>query len=150
MGWQLPSYLVRSSNAAVTRFLEQTSPSAHSDVADELLLSADGLAGVSSYCPDFQNYAFLVVHTADNQIFGLAYGMKRLCYQVPSGFSAEVEADGGQVLAEIGFGWFVSIHSILISERRNCVKKGRNGAVSHMNTLWKWQRGADPSRERLC
>ncbi len=105
MGWQLPSYLVRSSNAAITRFLEQTSPSAHSDVADELLLSADGLAGVSSYCPDFQNYAFLVVHTADNQIFGLAYGMKRLCYQVPSGFSAEVEADGGQVLAEIGFGW---------------------------------------------
>ncbi len=105
MGWQLPSYLVRSSNAAITRFLEQTSPSAHSDVADELLLSADGLAGVSSYCPDFQNSAFLVVHTADNQIFGLAYGMKRLCYQVPSGFSAEVEADGGQVLAEIGFGW---------------------------------------------
>ena len=54
MGWQLPSYLVRSSNAAVTRFLEQTSPSAHSDVVDELLLSADGLVGVSSYCPDSQ------------------------------------------------------------------------------------------------
>jgi len=47
MGWQLPSYLARSSNAFVTRFLEQTSPSAHSDVADELLLSADGLVGVS-------------------------------------------------------------------------------------------------------
>ncbi len=124
MGWQLPSYLVRSSNAAVTRFLEQTSPSAHSDVADELLLSADGLAGVSSYCPDIQNYAFLVLHTADNQIFGLAYGMKRLCYQVPSGFSSEVEADGGRSWPKLGPDGFVSIHSIHVSEQKICGEKG--------------------------
>ena len=104
MGWQLPSYLVRSSNAAVTRFLESTSPSAHSDVADELLLSTDGLVGVKSHCPYVNNYSYVVLHTANNQIFGLAYGMKRLWYQVPSGFSAEVDGNGGQVLAEIGSG----------------------------------------------
>ena len=136
MGWQLPSYLVRSSNTAVTRFLESATPSTHSDVADELLLSADGLVGVSSHCPYVNNYSYVVLHTADNQIFGLAYGMKRLCYQVPSGFSAEVEADGGQVLAEIGSGW-VCFNQVDSDQRTEELrKKGKKwSGIAYENAL---------------
>ena len=105
MGWELPSYFLQPCNVTVTRFLEITSPSAHSDIVGELLLSAAGLPGAGSYCPDHQNYAYVVLHTVDNKIFALAYGIKRLCYRVPSGFSAAVEAHGGKAWAEIGPEW---------------------------------------------
>ena len=36
-------------------------PSEQSDVADELIRSAGGLAGVSHYCPDLSRYAFVLL-----------------------------------------------------------------------------------------
>jgi hypothetical protein len=82
-------------------------PSAHSDVADELIRSARSLAGVSHYCPDPNRYAFVLLHLQDFSIFGLAYGQSVLGYRLPEGRIAEALHEGGSPALELGRSWVV-------------------------------------------
>ncbi|MGQ0577840.1 MAG: hypothetical protein ACT4PQ_02890 [Betaproteobacteria bacterium] len=81
--------------------------SAHDEVADALRESARGLPDVESYCPNVHAYAYFVLHTRSNRIFGIAFGQRSLAYRLPQERIAEALAEGGSVCSEIGEDWVV-------------------------------------------
>jgi hypothetical protein len=92
-------------NAEALSFLVQAHPSAHSDLSDELLKSTAGLSGVGSYCPDVQSYAFVLLHTESNLIFGMALGMNDMVFKLPANQIQQARMDGGEPRQDIGTGW---------------------------------------------
>jgi hypothetical protein len=105
MAWPRDARFTIGTNADVLAFIERKQPSAHDDVASALMQSARGLSQVEWYCPDPHRYAYVVLHTRDNRIFGVAFGMSALAYRLPPGRIAEAVSEGGRVYAEIGDDW---------------------------------------------
>jgi len=105
MAWKIPADWRTPENNAVVAYLEQASPSAHSDVADELCRAAAGLADVRTHCPASGHYAFVVLIDRDDRIFGLARGMRGLAFRLPEDALDEARADGGADCPDLGEGW---------------------------------------------
>ena len=103
--WKIDTRFDTPENADVVAFLRTNNPSAHSDVAEELLRSAEGVPGVSHYCPDSKSYAFVVLHLEDSTIIGLAYGQSALAFRLPDHMHAEACEQGGWAAEELGAGW---------------------------------------------
>ena len=103
--WKIDNRFNTLENAEVVAFLRATNPSAHSDVAEELRRSAEGVPGVSHYCPDSKSYAFVVLHLEDSTIIGLAYGQSALAFRLPGHMHAEACEQGGWIAAEVGPAW---------------------------------------------
>lgn len=83
-GRRLPSHLlIEPQNAELIRYLEETSPSAHSDVTSEMVLAAGGLRDVHSSAPDPRAYSYEVLHTTDGVIFCAAIGQSTLLFRIP-------------------------------------------------------------------
>ena len=80
-------------------------PSEQSDVADELIRTAGGLAGVSHNCPDLSRYAFVLLQLQDFSIFGLAYGQSGLTYRLPERRIADALGEGGSMALELRRNW---------------------------------------------
>ena len=70
ISWTIDRRFVTPANADVLRFLRQGNPSAHSEVAEELIRSGASLPGVHHYCPDPARDAFVVLHLEDPTIVG--------------------------------------------------------------------------------
>ena len=87
-------------NEAVIDFIRRTSPSAH-DPGDKLARLGKAIAGVRTYCPSRRSRAYLALHTDDNVIFALAFGMKNIALRLPP----DVLAQGGAPFLEIGEDW---------------------------------------------
>jgi GMP synthase-like glutamine amidotransferase len=105
VSWPLDKKFLTAGNEAIVAFIRRRQPSAHSDVASILTESAKGLAGVRWYCPDVHRYAYVVLHSGDNTIFGIAYGMQSLAFRLPPALILEAVTGGGTVDAEIGDEW---------------------------------------------
>jgi hypothetical protein len=107
MRWPpLPEPFRTPHNEAVVRFVEGLPDlSAHDEVASALIASARGLPGVMSYCPDAQRYAYVVLHTREHRIFGLAFGMRVLSYRLPDARREEAQSEGGSACADVGGEW---------------------------------------------
>jgi hypothetical protein len=105
ISWTIDRRFVTPANADVLRFLRQGNPSAHSDVAEELIRSGASLPGVHHYCPDPARYAFVVLHLEDATIVGLAFGQSTLALHLPELRVAEAVRDGGTVAPELGPTW---------------------------------------------
>ena len=103
--WKIDTRFNTPENASVLAFLRDANPSAHSDVAEELLRSAEGIPCVAHYCPDSQSYAFVVLHLADSTIIGLAYGQSALAYRLPHHLHAEACVQRACVAEELGHDW---------------------------------------------
>lgn len=103
--WAIDGRFEIAANAGVLEFLRRTMPSAHSDVAEALYRSADGLAGVFYYCPDRRRDAFVLLHLADFSIIGLAYGQSSLAYRLPHESIQRAIEDGGSAAPELGSRW---------------------------------------------
>jgi hypothetical protein len=103
--WQIDSRFDTPENADVLSFLRAHNPSAHSDVAEELLRSAEGVPGVAHYCPNRQAYAFVVLYVADSTIVGLAYGQSALAFRLPGARVTEACGQGGWPAEDIGPDW---------------------------------------------
>ena len=103
--WIIDERFQTETNTSVLRFLGQENPSAHSDVADELMRAGAGVPGVRSYCPDSARYAFVVLHRKDLTIVGLAFGMAELAFRLPEDRISEAVRAGGAIASEIGPGW---------------------------------------------
>ena len=103
--WKIDNRFDTPENAEVLSFLSTNNPSAHSDVAEELLRSAEGVPGVRYYCPDSKGYAFVVIHLEDSTIVGLAYGQSALAFSLPGHLHAEACEQGGWAGEELGAGW---------------------------------------------
>jgi hypothetical protein len=103
--WKVDTRFDTPANSSVLAFLRDTNPSAHSDVAEELLRSAEGIPGVAHYCPDSQSYAFVILHLADSTIIGMAYGQSALAYRLPHHLHAEACEQRACAAAELGPDW---------------------------------------------
>ena len=79
MPWTIDDRFKIADNTAVVDFIVQhTNLSAHDEAADALTQSAQGLSDVGWYCPDVHCYAYFVLHTRRNRIFGIAFGQRGL------------------------------------------------------------------------
>ncbi len=107
MAWPLNAKFRIAENEDVLAFIERENPSAHDDVASVLTASAEGLPDVQWYCPDALSYAFMVLHTRDNRIFAIAFGMSGLAYRVPPKQIPEAAAEGGSPCSQIGADWIL-------------------------------------------
>jgi hypothetical protein len=105
MPWALDARFRTAVNESIVAFIERRQPSAHSDVASALTESARHLSDVSWYCPDLPRYAYVVLHTPDYTIFGIAFGMDAVAYRLPSGVIEEGVAAGGTLEPAMGDGW---------------------------------------------
>ncbi len=105
MPWTLDGRFKTAENRAIVAFIEREQPSAHDDVAHALTESARDLPDTRSHCPDLHGYAYMVLHTADNTIFGLAFGMRSLAYRMPRNVIRAALADGGTAWEQIGDEW---------------------------------------------
>ena len=105
--WKIDRRFDTPPNASVLAFLRANHLSAHSDVADELVRSAEGVAGVEPYCPDLPHYAFVMLHLEDSTIIGLAYGQSGLAYRLPDSRIAEAGRAGAQPAEGLGSNWFL-------------------------------------------
>ena len=103
--WKIDTRFDIPENASVLGFLRDSNPSAHSDVAEELMRSAEGIPGIAHHCPDSQHYAFVVLHLKDSTIIGLAYGQSALAYRLPDHRHAEACEQRGWPAEELGLGW---------------------------------------------
>jgi hypothetical protein len=105
VAWSLESRFTVAGNAEVLAFIASRQPSAHDDGASALIESSKGLPGVGWYCPDPHRYAYVVLHTRENRIFAIAFGMSSLAYRLPQERVAAAVADGGRLCPEIGANW---------------------------------------------
>jgi hypothetical protein len=105
--WKIDRRFDTPQNAQVLAFLRADNPSAHSDVAEELLRSAEGMAGVEPYSPDRPRCAFVMLHLEDSTIIGLAYGQSGLAYRLPDSRIAEAGRAGAQPAEGLGSNWFL-------------------------------------------
>jgi hypothetical protein len=95
-------------NAAVMEYIGRANPFARSELAAKLVELGKSIAGAHAYCPDYDAFAYVVLHNDANVIFAAAWGMSKIGLRLPK--SAEAVADGGG-RSEIGEDWlaFVAI-----------------------------------------
>ena len=103
--WEIDSIFSIPNNSAVLRFLVEKSPSAHSDLVDELRLAVQGLSDAHLYCPDKANYAYFAVHRSDHTIFALALGIRQIVFRLPNLLIPKAIQDGGQAFPDIAPQW---------------------------------------------
>jgi hypothetical protein len=108
MPWTIEERFKTAANAEVTAFiLARPTLSAHDEVADVLTKAAKPLRDVGVYCPNFAAYAYVLLHTRDATIFGLAYGQRGLAFKLTGEDAAAARAAGAQPCPEIGPSWLV-------------------------------------------
>jgi hypothetical protein len=95
----------RGENRGVIRYLEFHHPSAHSDIATELLRAAEGLPHRQWYCPDTNLYAYVLLYTPSGIIYALAVGMATLVFRLPAKSIQAALAEDGESFLEIGSEW---------------------------------------------
>ena len=96
--------LDRPENETIIQFLKQYQPSAHSDVVDLLVVSADQLE-VEFYCPDTDNHAYYLAHTHQGVVCGAAIGLSALMYRLPNQAISGALTKGGEIIKDIGDNW---------------------------------------------
>jgi len=107
MPWPVDERFRIPENRAILDFVQRDNPSAHDNVATVLTESAKGMSDAGWYCPDVQSYAYVVLHTQGNRIFGIAFSMSGLAYRLPPERVPGAVAEGGRVYPEIGDDWVV-------------------------------------------
>ena len=92
-------------NADVIAFIRRVNPFAHSDVGSVLFELGKEIPGALAYCPVPSVYSYVVLHTAENRIFAIAYGMSALAFRLATGDEPNALSDGGIRATDIGAGW---------------------------------------------
>lgn len=97
--------LNRPENTGMIDFLKRHQPSAHSDIVDLLIQSAEDLPDVHFYCPDTDNYAYYVAHTSEGVMFAAAIGMSALMFKLPKQAVSGAVVKGAEIIEDIGEDW---------------------------------------------
>jgi hypothetical protein len=92
-------------NEAVIDFIRGTNPFAHSDIGSKLIALGKATAGAHAYCPSYSSCAYVVLHTAAQAIFAIAFDMRKLAFRLPPAAMASGLEQGGRVCTEIGEDW---------------------------------------------
>jgi hypothetical protein len=99
--------LSRNENSALIKYLQQAQPSAHSDMVELLATSAEGLADVTFFSPDSDNYAYYLAHTTGGVVFAAALGMSVLLFRLPKQAVSGALAKGGEIFNDLGGNWIM-------------------------------------------
>ena len=102
MAQNVPVELQTSINRQVLDHLEGLS--AHSDVAGALSAALKPLGDVQIFCPDWQQYRYVVASTK-GIIIALALGMNTTGFRLDERMKARALASGGVPYAECGKQW---------------------------------------------
>jgi hypothetical protein len=92
-------------NAEVIDFITRVNPFAHSDVADRLIESSNGLPGSEEYCPAPANCAYVILHDPGNRVFAIAYDQRGLAFRLPPERVPDALSDRGARQPDIGTDW---------------------------------------------
>ena len=92
-------------NQQMIDFLKQHQPSAHMDIVQLLVESAEDLTDIKFYCPDTDNHAYYLAHTPNGVIFAAAIGMSALMYRLPKQSMSGALVKGGEIFKDIGEPW---------------------------------------------
>ena len=98
----VPTELATRVNRQVLGHIEALS--AHSDVADALTIALKPLGDVQPFCPDPQQYRYLVASTR-GVIFALALGMDTTGFRLDERMKTRALASGGAPFPECGNEW---------------------------------------------
>ena len=97
----IPEILRNAHNRDVFKYLSDTS--AHGDVAEALLNACHSLGDSHHYCPDPQQYLYVIVYTRDT-VFGFATGMSKVAFRLNKELEARALATGAEKIVELE-GW---------------------------------------------
>ena len=98
----VPTELQTSINRQVLNHIE--SLSAHSDIAEALMRALEPLGDVQIFCPDWQQYRYVVASTK-GIIIALAFGMNAMAFRLDERMRARALASGGVPCTECGKEW---------------------------------------------
>ena len=104
-GNEFEGVLDRDENSTLINYLQKTQPSAHADMVELLVNSAEGLADVTFFCPDSDNHAYYLAHTSGGVVFAAVMGMSVLLYRLPKQAVSGALAKGGEIFNELGGNW---------------------------------------------
>ncbi|MDQ1363928.1 MAG: hypothetical protein QG652_1790 [Pseudomonadota bacterium] len=99
--------LNREENATLIGYLQRERPSAHSDIVELLVKSAENLADATFFCPDSDNYAYYLAHTREGVVFAAALGLSALAFRLPNQAISGALAKGGEAFGELGNNWIM-------------------------------------------
>ena len=102
MTQNVPAELQTNINRQVLNHVE--SLSAHSDIAEALSAALEPLGDVQIFCPDCQQYRYVVASTK-GIIIALAVGMNTIGFRLDERMRARALASGGLPYAECGKEW---------------------------------------------
>lgn len=102
MAQNVPAELQTRVNRQVLDHLEGLS--AHSDVAEALMGALEPLGDVQIFCPDCQNYRYVIAST-DGIVIALAVGMNVVGFRLDERMEARALASGGEPYTECGTHW---------------------------------------------
>lgn len=102
MAQNVPAELQTSINQQVLDHLEDLS--AHSDIAEALMGALEPLGDVQTFCPDCQQYRYVVAFTK-GIVIALAVGMNTIGFRLDERMKARALASGGAPYAECGTQW---------------------------------------------
>ena len=98
----VPTELQTSINRQVLNHIEGLS--AHSDIAEALMRALEPLGDVQIFCPDWQQYRYVVASTK-GIIIALAAGMDMAGFRLDERMKARALASGGVPYPECGDQW---------------------------------------------
>lgn len=107
MGWsdpELDGVFKIPQNREAIAYLRSRSPSAHSDLAEELIIAGKSMPKYSMYCPNGAACSYLFLHTRSHVIYAVAVGMSTLLLRMPKGQRAAPKSWKSQD-ANIGKEW---------------------------------------------
>jgi hypothetical protein len=98
----VPVELKTATNHAVLTHIENKS--AHSAIADSLTAAIKPLGDVQLFCPDWQQYRYVVASTK-GVIFGLAIGLNTIAFKLDDRLKKRALTTGGTAYLEAGPDW---------------------------------------------
>jgi hypothetical protein len=99
---QLPDKINTEKNRSVLEHISGLS--AHSDVAEALEIAITPLGAAHTYCPDPDNYRYLVAY-ANETVFSYAVGMETVAFRLSADFRHKAIKSGGEAVDSIGNEW---------------------------------------------
>lgn len=102
MPQNIPAELQTSINRQVLDYIGGLC--AHSDIAEALMRALEPLGDVQIFCPDPQQYRYVVASTK-GIIIALAVGMNTIAFRLDERMKARALASGGVPYAECGKEW---------------------------------------------
>ena len=126
-------------NRVIIEFIRDANPFAHSDVGSKLIAVGKAIAGAKTYCPNFRECAYVVLHDNAEVIFAIAFGMYSIGLLLPPGAAAEVRNNSAPGAA-IGNDWL----SIDLFDQRRSVTIEALSRWSAAACQFAQQRGAGP------